>query len=123
MLLNKYKELSYPVNLWSAVFQREVTADELPVDWDKALEYALETLPDNKKKEVLIYCFRDGMTWKEIGDIYGTSGEPIRQHANKALRMLRHPSRSVYLLQGLKEEKAIERTEKMMNSQNSAERS
>lgn len=105
-MLKRYKNLPWPQNLWSAVFRKQVSADELPEDWEQALEHVLDSLRSEKKKEILKFYFRDGRTLQEIGDFYGTTAEPVRQHAEKALRSIRHPSRKIFLFIGLENGKA-----------------
>ena len=68
----------------------------------------LKTLSDRER--LVIRCrFGIGtayMTLREIGKLFGFNGEQIRQCEAKALRKLRHPSRSKkYLyIEGIREE-------------------
>ena len=99
-MLKKYKHHRWPLNLWSAVFRKPMGAEDLPDNWQTVLTHVMETLPTQRKREVLLYYFRDDMTLQEIGNVYGTTGEPVRQHAEKAIRMLRHPSRQTLMAFG-----------------------
>ena len=61
------------------------------------LEEVLETLTDREKKVLrLRFGLQDGRarTLEEVGQSFGVTRERIRQIAAKALRKLRHPSRS-----------------------------
>lgn len=60
---------------------------------ERGLSDALETLT-KKEKECVVMYYSDGLTLKQIGEIYGVGQERIRQIIAKALRKLRHPSRS-----------------------------
>lgn len=107
MKLKEYMKLNWPTNLWSTVLQKRVTEQELPEDWEKALDYVLNERIDTKKAEIVLYYFRDGMTLQEIGNKYGLSLEAIRQHTGKAIRAMRYPSWRVYLIYGLEKGKMV----------------
>lgn len=59
----------------------------------KMLTEAMETLSP-REQDVLHRRFFDGETLREIGDRQGVQQERIRQLEAKALRKMRHPSRS-----------------------------
>lgn len=59
----------------------------------EALKRALDTLT-GRERDVILYRFAEGLTQRETGKIYEVTGERIRQIEAKALRKLRHPSRS-----------------------------
>ena len=59
----------------------------------KAMEAALLALPDNQR-QVLQMLYWQEKTLQEAAEVYGVSYERIRQIEAKALRKLRHPSRS-----------------------------
>lgn len=82
-----YKIYNYPgQNVYNPI-------DMVHRTYGPALEDALYTLTDRERK-VLRYRFVDGMTLRETGDQLGVTQERIRQIEAKALRKLRHPSRS-----------------------------
>lgn len=62
------------------------------------LPYAPHQIPKDRPREVIRLRFglRDGraMTLRDLGEYYGLTHERIRQIESRALRMLRHKSRS-----------------------------
>lgn len=106
-MLKEYRNMPWPQNLWSAVFRKEVSEKELPEDWEQALKYIFDARIDDKKANILLHYFQDGMTLQEIGDICGLTMETIRQHASKAIRTMRHPAWRVFLIYGLEKGKAV----------------
>ena len=107
MLLKEYRKLPWPRNFWSTVLHKEVSEKEVPEDWELALKYVFETRLDAKKADILRHYFQCGMTFQEIGDLYGLTLETVRQHASKAIRAMRHPSWRAFLVYGLEEGKAV----------------
>ena len=61
MQARRYNMFPWPLNLWSLVFQRPVSAEELPADWEVALALACSTLKGSDSKELLESYFRDGV--------------------------------------------------------------
>lgn len=64
------------------------------------LEKLLGTLTDREANVLrLRFGLYDGKNWtlEEVGEVFGVTRERIRQIEHKALRKLRHPSRSYYL--------------------------
>ena len=55
--------------------------------------YVNDTLSE-REIQVLEMRFRDGMTYEQCGKSFNVTRERIRQIEAKALRKLRHPSRS-----------------------------
>lgn len=58
------------------------------------IEAAIETLPNQRMKEVIRKRFFDNLTLREIGEHYNKSPERIRQIEAKALRCLRYYGRA-----------------------------
>lgn len=99
-MLKKYKNLPWPRNLWSTVFRREIPEEEIPRDWECVLNQVLNSQKNEKRAEIIYQYFREKKTLKEIGKVYGTGQETIRQLAEKALREIRHPSRKTFMTDG-----------------------
>ena len=63
----------------------------------EAIYNALDTLEEREKKVIMYrFGFVDGNSWtlEQLGSIFGVTRERIRQIEEKALKKLRHPSRS-----------------------------
>ncbi len=72
-----------------------------PADLLLAVEYIVNfTLSDRETKVVTAY-YRDSLTHSQIGAMMGISTERVRQIKAKAIRKLRHPSRFIFLRDGL----------------------
>ncbi len=94
-------------NLFGVYFDPRQTADPFShvckVECDVILREALKTLPN--KRYLLVVTLRFGLfgnserTLKEIGVILRVTPERVRQMEMRALRILRHPSRSWKLKQ------------------------
>ena len=88
-------EAPYPHNLLDDIFGD-------PVDWfvrEEYLDQALNTLTEREREA--IYChYCDGLTYEVIGGIFNVSKERVRQIIAKAVRKLRHPSRSKIIRSG-----------------------
>lgn len=95
-------DLEYPFNLlWAVTEDEEIleNADTIS-DFKGSVEYALCTLSD-RERDIIIKRFMSKLTYKEIGDLFGVTKERMRQVEAKALRKLRHPNRSKYLIYGI----------------------
>jgi len=108
MDLRECKKLSWPVNLWSAVLNRPVREEELPEDWEAALEKVL-SLEERRPvyRSILLY-FRDKLTLQEIANVYNVTQEYIRQVIGKTVRRLRHPNRRWVMCFGLEKAQLIQ---------------
>ena len=100
-MLKDYKHLPWPTNLWSTILKEKISPSKLPKDWERVLEYALNSISPPRRREVILYFFRDGKTLREIGAIYDNTTEAIRQHAEKAIRAFRHPTKKVFFQLGM----------------------
>ena len=86
-------------SLGEFIAEEDYSVEEIILNMDlrNKLEETLETL-DGRSKDVLIKRFglngQEPMTLEEIGDTYNVTRERIRQIESKALRKLRHPSRT-----------------------------
>ncbi len=92
---------------WQLEIARAVIPDLGPYsDLPETVEYVIKNLLTERECEVLISRYKDGKTLREIGRNFGLTQERIRQVEAKALRKLRHSSRSHIIQVGLE---AIER--------------
>ena len=88
----KYDAVGYPFNLIDEIYREEfVWVDDQ--DHMDGLEHALETLTEREQK-VIYERFQEMKTFEEVGKDFGITRERIRQIEAKALKKLRHPSRS-----------------------------
>ena len=96
--MKKNKPL-YPENVYRDVLG-EAAFQNLPPDAEETLEYLMSTLLQ-PEADLFMLRYRDNMTYAKVSTSYGgLSGERARQIIAKALRKLRHPSRSKILLMG-----------------------
>lgn len=96
--LPKYCDDIYPYNLLDDIFQEEfdhiVTEDEMD-----GLNSALATL--NEREQDLLYLkYQESKSLREIGAIYNKTQSWAQQIIARAVRKLRHPSRSRTILYG-----------------------
>lgn len=94
------KKKEYPENLLSQVFVNGLPTD-LPDDITLVLEYIIQKTLTEREGRVLDMRYKRYMTMAAIGEEYGLRAERIRQIEAKAVRKLRHPSRSRYILMGM----------------------
>lgn len=74
---------------------------EFPDDVALVLEYIIQKTLTEREGRVLDMRYKRYMTMAAIGEEYGLRAERIRQIEAKAVRKLRHPSRSRYILMGM----------------------
>ena len=94
------KKKEYPENLLAQVFVNGLPTD-LPYDITLVLEYIIQKTLTEREGRVLDMRYKRYMTMAAIGEEYGLRAERIRQIEAKAVRKLRHPSRSRYILMGM----------------------
>lgn len=94
------KKKEYPENLLSQVFVNGLPT-EMPDDVTLVLEYFIQKTLTEREGRVLDMRYKRYMTMAAIGEEYGLRAERIRQIEAKAVRKLRHPSRSRYILMGM----------------------
>ena len=94
------KKKEYPENLLAQVFVNGLPTD-LPDDVALVLEYIIQKTLTEREGRVLDMRYKRYMTMAAIGEEYGLRAERIRQIEAKAVRKLRHPSRSRYILMGM----------------------
>ncbi len=86
------KELVSPIQVIELSFDFELKV---------AVQELLKTL-NNQQRTVIILRFFGGYTLEEVGQVLSVTRERIRQVEGKALRILRHPSRSRKLVDFVK---------------------
>ena len=94
------KKKEYPENLLSQVFVNGLPTD-MPDDVALVLDYIIQKTLTEREGRVLDMRYKRYMTMASIGEEYGLRAERIRQIEAKAVRKLRHPSRSRYILMGM----------------------
>lgn len=105
-------EAPWPYNLLDAIVRpswypghREESEDHfwkdvVSMDQMYGLEEAMRSL-ERREKDILLSYFREGLNLEESGKRFGVTRERIRQIIAKAVRKLRHPSRSRLVTLGL----------------------
>ena len=99
---------SYPYNLIDDIMQGENYDSELS---DAELIQEVETAIDNlftvsafkkgshkRTQAVLRLLYADGLSYREIAELLGVTKSRIGQIRQRAIRILRHPSRMIRLL-------------------------
>lgn len=84
---------------WKEPSEMEILTQGLTQDQMNGLSFAIETLTDREQKCLLLY-YREGWDLGRIGKEFGVTRERIRQVIAKAVRKLRHPTRSKYVIKG-----------------------
>lgn len=94
------KMMEYPDNLINAIFGDIAEYNTAP-DLLGSIEYCLYTL-DDRERELINRRFKQRLSLEESGQIFNIERERTRQIINRALRKLRHPSRSKLIKYGLR---------------------
>ena len=116
MLLKKYKTLPYPLNLWSTVLGREITANQLPLDWEKSLTCLFNSLGSPQARTFLQEYYKDNFTWTKIGKNYGYSRQVTRLKAECVIKKLRHPNARLIMIYGLEKAADIQDSKREFSS-------
>lgn len=90
---------SWAEDLFVEIYGVKDCSIPIPDDVTERLEEVISELPVDLP-EVMFMLYRDGMTLKEAGEKLGKTGERIRQLKERALRLLRSPHRTAYMLMG-----------------------
>ena len=96
--MNSIVKPVYPENAYCVIFGAQEYPD-LPTDAEETLDYVLDTLTP-READMFRFSYKDEWTYLDIGEKHGVTPERVRQVLVKALRKLRHPSRSKILLVG-----------------------
>lgn len=87
---------NYPFNLIRAIYgDSKNNDDHIYTTYLKGLFEQIRLL-DDKEQKCLSMRYKDGLTLKDCGKYYGTTGQSVRQIVNRALRKLRHRSRALH---------------------------
>ena len=92
-IANLHCSMVWPMNLIQLIFE-DVQEDST---WIFAPEFVLEVINGTlteRESDVLVCLYRDKMTLEDVGKKYHVTRERIRQIEAKAVRKLRHPTRS-----------------------------
>lgn len=80
----------YAIKVYCHIFGREDTKGDAYI---QGVFDALNTLPE-RERFALEYRFRDGLTYKQIGEKFGFGAGQAQHIIALALRKMRHPSRA-----------------------------
>lgn len=102
--LMESEKTPYPVNLladigFNLLFENNEYT-ELNEDQLAGLSHALKTILP-REREMIRLRYEEHETLQAIGDRYGISRERVRQVIAKGVRKMRHPSRTVFIRNGL----------------------
>ncbi len=102
--LTESEKIPYPENLLADIGLDLVFEDgkyaELNEDQLAGLSHALKIIPP-REREMIWYRYEQQETLQTVGEHYGLSRERVRQVIAKGVRKLRHPSRTVFIRNGL----------------------
>ena len=111
------KDKLWPNNLYRLVFGEDFK--NVPDNAEEAIEYVLKMLRA-RESAIVLARLRDYKTYSAIGEDYSITGNRVMQIHNKAIRIMRHPSRSRFLINlagQLKHDLEAEETAKEIRSQ------
>ena len=83
------QNVDYPVNLLRDIYAGEPLPNHMTEHFDSALQKVLGELPE-RSKDVIVFRYRDGMTYRQAGEQIGVSPERARQIIRRGLRILRN---------------------------------
>lgn len=104
VLAAKKKVICYPENLLTELDVNNISKvaikyDEVTKDQLAGLEFTIRQLKENEQ-EVLHLRYKEGLTFKLIGEHMGLSGGRAGQIHAKAIRKLKHPARIEWYVYG-----------------------
>lgn len=106
------KDAPYPYNLIQEVFGKKMPRDKLVQNVERNFEHIMLTIPEDEARMVQLR-YREGYTVQEISRQYHVTPEQVRQRIRHSLRLLRHPSRTRYILYGYEEIKEREKQKRI----------
>lgn len=99
-------KLPWPENLLRLIFKYEGYDEwktNIPPDFEESFAYVLEETLTERETYILYSFYRDRIPLRTIGERYSIQAERCRQIKDKAIRKLRHPSRTGIIRLGLAE--------------------
>ena len=94
-------KLPYPKNLVEDIMGVGIEDDKLCVaELPVSIEYILMTLTE-RERYIIKKRYQAMMTYRKIGEEFELGPESVRQIIEKAMRKLKHPSRSNFLVYGI----------------------
>lgn len=97
---DELKEAPWPYNLIEAIKMEEceeVYSQEIINSIEERL-LSSNVIAKERTKRMLLLYFKDGKTLDQIGNIYSTTRETVRQILKKGLRLLRKPAFANYIV-------------------------
>lgn len=99
-LTSEYISLPFPYNLWSTVRQTEIKQEELPQDWEAALDYVLEGMTHRLAKETILLYFREHSSLRDIGAKYGITVTAVEQKIERTIQQMQSPPYTAFFAYG-----------------------
>lgn len=114
--------IKYPINLIYAVFgfPKDIcVSDQAAIkEIEENIEYVLNNTMTPEEAGIIRMRFRGEMSLEDVGKTFGKTRERIRQLELKALRKLRHPSRSKAIFTPFKLTQEIKERTEVLNQKN-----
>lgn len=110
------KEIQWPELMYYEILglTSQDHGSEVPRDFDLSLEFVMRNMLAQEDIVFIRERFEQGLTEREIAQRHGLTIGHARGQINRAIRKLRHPSRSRYLIWGLSDaiKREVEHAEK-----------
>lgn len=90
----------YPYNFFLMLFP-DATLDDLPMDFEASVEYAISAFLTPEKADIVHMRFRDKQSLAAIGEAYGISCERVRQIIFEIRHTLYAPDRRQFFTYGV----------------------
>lgn len=85
MFENTVMEKEFPKNLFVAITGTE----DMPIDGSGTLFYLLEKIDPPIRKQLLLERYKDGLSYRKIGEMHGVSGARVESLVSKAIDFLK----------------------------------
>lgn len=100
MAYMKKQQKEYPWNFIESVLGRDLDESVDRLEVEKGFRYVMEEKLDDRMRDIIELKYKDGLSQRAIAERYDLQPSRIGQILHRALRLCRHPNRSVYLLHG-----------------------